>query len=101
MKLTEDDIKALVGKTEFFHLEGTTTMICVMRTVAGFVIVESEACIDPEVFDPAIGSELAYKRALNKLWEMEAYRIVHERNKANIERPSIAVVEKPGIILPS
>ncbi len=104
MKLTEEYIKSRVAKAEFFHLEGTTTMICTMRTVSGFTIIESEACLDPDEFDEAIGSELSYKKALGKLWELEGYYhsclALQPKIEDESNTPKIAVPQQQGIILP-
>ena len=41
----------------------------------GFVIVESSSCVSPENYDADIGKEICRERALNKIWELEGYKL--------------------------
>lgn len=100
MKLTEDDIKARVIDAEFFHVDGTTTTLCLLKTVSDFVVTGTSACIDAAEFDAAVGRELAYKDALRQLWSLEGYRVSCATHEAKIAQQSIAATEKTSIITP-
>lgn len=100
MKLTEDDIRARIIDVEFFHVDGTTTTLCLVKTIGDFVITGTSACINAADFDAAIGRELAYKDALRQLWDLEGYRVRCSAYESKIAGQSIAVVEKTGIITP-
>lgn len=100
MKLTEDDIKARVIDVEFFHVDGTTTTLCLLKTIGDFVITGTSACIDPAEFDAAIGRELAYKDALRQLWDLEGYRARCLARDSKTAQRSIAIAEKTSIITP-
>ena len=41
----------------------------------GFVIVESSACVDPKNYDEDMGVEICMKKIINKVWELEGYRL--------------------------
>lgn len=41
----------------------------------GFVIVESSACVDPENYDEDMGVEICMKKIVDKVWELEGYRL--------------------------
>ena len=41
----------------------------------GFVIVESSACVDPDGYDKNMGYEACMNRIVNKVWELEGYRL--------------------------
>lgn len=41
----------------------------------GFVIVESSACVDPKNYDENIGVEICMKKIVDKVWELEGYRL--------------------------
>lgn len=41
----------------------------------GFVIVESSSCVDPANFDMKVGEEICMDRLVNKIWELEGYKL--------------------------
>lgn len=41
----------------------------------GFVITESSACVDPENYDEEMGVEICLDKIINKVWELEGYRL--------------------------
>ena len=45
---------------------------------SGFVLVESSDCISPENYDQALGESTCRDRIINKLWELEGYRLQTE-----------------------
>ena len=50
----------------------------------GFIIVESSACVDPANYDKDMGYKICKERIINKLWELEGYRLqqqLHEEKK--------------------
>ena len=100
MKLTEDDIKARIIDAEFFHVDGTTTTLCLVKTIGDFVITGTSACIDPTEFDAAVGRELAYEDALRQLWDLEGYRARCLAHDAKVAQQSVAAAEKTSIITP-
>lgn len=44
----------------------------------GFIIVESSACVDPENYDEKLGYEICRERIINKIWELEGYKLQSE-----------------------
>jgi hypothetical protein len=45
---------------------------------SGFIIVESSACVDVENYNPVMGAEICKERIMNKIWELEGYRLQNE-----------------------
>lgn len=41
----------------------------------GFVITESSACVDPRNYDEEMGFEICMNKIVNKVWELEGYRL--------------------------
>lgn len=41
----------------------------------GFVITESSACVSPENYDEEIGAEICMNKIIDKVWELEGYRL--------------------------
>lgn len=46
----------------------------------GFVIVESSACVSPENYDEETGIEICMNRIVDKVWELEGYRLQENLN---------------------
>ena len=45
------------------------------RLPNGFVIVESSACVSPENYDKDIGVNICLNKIMEKVWELEGYRL--------------------------
>lgn len=71
--LTQENIDALIEKVQYAKLWEKTT-VCLLTTKTGFEIVTSSSCINAEDYDEKIWSEIAYQRAVDKLWELEWYK---------------------------
>lgn len=44
----------------------------------GFIIVESSACVSPENYDKDMGVEICMDRIIDKVWELEGYKLQSE-----------------------
>lgn len=49
--------------------------VCCLTLKSGFAVIGESACINPDDFDQAIGREIARANAIDKLWQLEGYRI--------------------------
>lgn len=78
MKLTEEHLKGLIADASYHRLDGTTVTICALTLRSGFVVTGESACLDPANFDAAIGEKIAYDNAVEKMWELEGYRVKHD-----------------------
>jgi hypothetical protein len=47
----------------------------------GFIIIESSACVDPENYDEELGKSICMERVMNKIWELEGYKLQSEVEK--------------------
>lgn len=47
--------------------------ICIIILENGFKVEGTSACVDPKIYNEAIGQEEAYKNAFEKIWEKEGY----------------------------
>lgn len=72
--LTEADILDSI-ESEEVHSIGKKTTVVVLTLKNGFEVVGTSACVDPANYDEKIGAEYARKRALDKVWELEGYRL--------------------------
>lgn len=76
--LTKDDLKALVVKEYYHRIPDSTVTVCAITLKNGFVVVGDSACIDPRKFDEEIGRQVAFDDAIEKVWELEGYRMKSE-----------------------
>ena len=85
--VTLDQInKILLGtKFEYQTIFGKTT-IASAKLPNGFVIVESSSCVDPANYDEKIGRDICREKIINKLWELEGYRLQERLHRSTGER---------------
>lgn len=71
--LTEEDIKNKIKDKKFTILEDGKTTICNLYLENGYTVRGESACVNPANFDKALGEEIAYKNAVDKVWVLEGY----------------------------
>ncbi|ECV5352127.1 hypothetical protein F2J48_21510 [Salmonella enterica subsp. enterica] len=88
MKVEKRTIDALADSLTFHthHFPGTTCTVAIAVMPDGFVAgTGKSACIDPALFDSDTGYDVAVenarKDAVNRLWEMEGYRLKQAATK--------------------
>lgn len=77
--VTEEQIDDIILRTEFKYqtVYGKTTIVSA-KLPNGFVIVESSSCVDPANYDEKIGRDICRKKIVNKIWELEGYKLQDE-----------------------
>lgn len=75
MKLTEDQILALIRDETYTRPGNGTLTICVLTLHTGATVTGDSNVIDPANFDAAIGQQMAKKDAVSKLWALEGYAV--------------------------
>lgn len=80
-KVTQEHINALLRETtaHYNKLHGTTT-VCQIVLQNGFTLaIGTSSCVDPANFDEKVGRHYAFedamKKAEDKLWGLEGYRL--------------------------
>ncbi|MBO1625605.1 hypothetical protein COE15_21590 [Bacillus cereus] len=80
--VTQQDIDNILEKTKWtveeFH--GKCTVV-VAKLPNGFILTESSSCTNPADYDVNIGIECCKERIVNKIWELEGYRLQCELAK--------------------
>lgn len=85
-KVESTTIAALVNSLEYEYLRvpnSTVTLAVAMLPLPNgtrfSVGIGEAACVDPKIFCEEMGKEIArenaFKQALNKLWELEGYKL--------------------------
>ena len=78
-KVTEEQISEILGQAKFEEVvmhEKMYVMACKLPN--GFIIVESSGCVDVANFDKEIGRSIAYKKIVEKVWELEGYLLQNQ-----------------------
>lgn len=72
-KITPEHVAAQVVGVQYHRFPGTTVTVCCVSLRNGFNTIGHSACVSPELYDAAIGEQIAYKNALNEIWQLEGY----------------------------
>lgn len=72
-RLTPAHIDSVIKNIDYHVVPNTTTTICSLTLMNGFVINGESAAASPENFNESIGKEIAYNNARDKIWQLEGY----------------------------
>lgn len=72
-RLTEADITALIESYQF-HTQGTLT-ICIIHLTNGALVTGESRPLSDANFDEQRGKDAAYRKARDKIWELEGYAV--------------------------
>lgn len=76
--LTQDNINAKIKDAKFTILEDGRTTICNLYLENGFTVRGESACVSKENFNQAIGEQIAFENAKEKVWELEGYLLAED-----------------------
>lgn len=79
LRLTPQDIDALIKSEAYWVVPLTTTTICALTLKSGYVVVGKSACVEPSNFDADMGRKIAFDDARNQIWALEGYRLSARR----------------------
>lgn len=82
--VTLGDIQAKIKKTYYHVVPDTTLTICVLTLENGFNVTATSACVHPAKFSKAVGEQIAYNNAVEKIWELEGYLLSQRRFEAHL-----------------
>jgi hypothetical protein len=74
-RITPEHIDACVINERYHVFEGTTTTVCLLELVNGFMVLGESACASVDNFDEEIGRKIAKDNAKDKIWMLEGYRL--------------------------
>ena len=74
IRLTQEDIEATIVSEEYTKM-GKKTTVCLLTLRNGFEIIGTSGCVDPANFNEAIGRKFAKEQAVEKIWQLEGYRL--------------------------
>jgi hypothetical protein len=78
-RVTPDMVEAAIDTVQYVVIPGTSLTICTITLWNGCVVTGESACLSQENFDEELGQKVAYGKARDKIWGLEAYRMMSER----------------------
>jgi hypothetical protein len=79
VSVTSEHIEDIMNRSKVsVHTAFGKCTIVVCQLPNGFVITESSACVDPKNYDEKLGVEICMKRIVDKVWELEGYKLQSE-----------------------
>jgi hypothetical protein len=81
MGITQQQIEAKIDRVSYQILENSTTTVCCIRMKNGFNIIGTSACVNAADFDEEMGRSIAYKKAFERIWELEGYLLAEHMSQ--------------------
>lgn len=81
MPLTKEFLESQIASEEY-QTVGNKTTVCVLTLKNGFELTGTSSPVDPKDYDLQKGKEPARRRAFEKLWELEGYRVTCDKHNA-------------------
>ena len=89
--LTKEKLNELIEDHQFEVLSDNQTVVCVIKLHTGFRLVgTAPGPINPDDWKFETGCNIAYNKAFDQLWQLEAYRITAEANKPLLAADQLA-----------
>lgn len=81
--ISADAIDKKIAGVRFVRMPDTTLTICVLILENGFTVTGESACVCAENFDEALGRDIAFKKAKEKVWQLEGYLLAQRLHEAS------------------
>lgn len=83
-RITEDHVEHKIAKTLYHLFPSTEVTVCCLILENGYSVTGMSACASPENFDKELGKKIAYDKALQKIWGLEAYLLKERINEGQV-----------------
>ena len=90
--ITRDSIDAKIQSSTFIVMPDGRTTVCQIILENGFSVIGTSSCVEQEDFNIIIGRDIAYKDAFEKIWELEGYLAMQQKNTP--PEPTVVVTAK-------
>lgn len=72
-RITPDHILETIAHAQYHVFPGTQLTVCCLTLKNGFTVTGESACASPENFNEALGRNIAFDNAKQKIWALEGY----------------------------
>ena len=83
-RIPKEEIEGMVQDVSYVVV-GKQLIVAIVKLKNGFIVTGESGTLDPTSFDRATGEGIAYRRALDKLWQLEGYRRVASTHESKIK----------------
>lgn len=77
-RLTPAMIDSKIKNIHYHIVPESTTTLCSLELINGFIVNGESACALKENFDAQIGRTIAYENARDKIWQLEGYLLTQK-----------------------
>jgi hypothetical protein len=78
-KVTKVMIEERIDGTEYIVLPNSTVTVCKLTMQNGYTVIGESACVDARNFNLEIGRQIAYRNAVDKIWQLEGYLMAERK----------------------
>ena len=89
--VSNQSIDNRVDTVTYHRIPGTTTTVCAIKMVNGFVVLGQSACVDPGDFNQEVGESIAHDNAREKIWPLEGYLAAERRHAEACNDGSLSI----------
>ena len=82
-RLTPAHIDSTIREIKYYVVPKTTTTICSLVLMNGFVVNGESAAASKENFDVEIGKKVSYENAREQIWKLEGYLLKQKLYEAS------------------
>ncbi len=72
-RVTPERIDEVIASKAFHVFPGSCQTVCCLTLQNGFTVTGESACASPENYSQALGEQIAFENAKNKIWMLEGY----------------------------
>ena len=83
-RLNPAHIDSQIKDIRYHRVEGTTTTICSLILMNGFVVNGESASASLANFDEDLGNKIAFNNARDKIWMLEGYLLKQKLHESEI-----------------
>ena len=83
-RLTPAHIDSQIKEIRYHRVDGTTTTICSLILMNGFVVNGESASASLANFDKDLGNKIAFNNARDKIWMLEGYLLRQKLHESQI-----------------
>lgn len=84
-RVTNGYIQSLKKTASYWQIGETTTTVCALTLLNGLVVIGKSACVDEKSFNAELGERLALENAVEKVWELEGYKLRDKLHNTAVE----------------
>jgi hypothetical protein len=74
-RITAEAVEDAVVAVQYHHFPGTRQTVCCLTLRNGFTVIGESSCVSDDLFNAAVGRDLAREAAKDKVWMLLGYEL--------------------------